>query len=177
MSGNVPSLRPSEMSEGGGLLSDVDVVWKTPRFEMFDYEGKSPQPVPALMVDLETADGEEQVQAWSMGSSKDWMPSEDGKTLVSVGDATMLKTNSNGALLIASLINAGFPEEKIGGDASIFEGLECHMIRVTAPERPGLKREKKDGFEQTVLQVSEIHKLPWEAKSGKVPGVTALRLG
>jgi hypothetical protein len=165
------SLKPSEMTEGSGLLDDVTCTWKSCSFEMFDYQGKSPQPVPALKAVLDPDDsGDETDQYWSMGNAKDWIPSDDGKRLVAVGSATTLKTSSNGAILLTSLVNAGFPEDKIGDDISVFEGMVAHMVRIPAPKRPGLKkRVREDGreFEDTVLTVGEIISLPWEKKKAK----------
>lgn len=173
------SLKPSEMTEGTGLIDDVDATWKECSFEMFDYGGKVSQPVPALKAVLETDDGEEVEQFWSMGASKDWIPSDDGKRLIAVGSATTLKSSSNGAILLTSLVNAGFPEDKIGDDIGVFEGMVAHMVRIPAPKRPGLKRQpREDGreYEQTILTVGEIITLPWEKKKAKgAPKKTAAK--
>ncbi len=170
------SLKPSN-AVVGGLIDDVNVEWKECRFESWDYNGKSPVKVPALKVTMADVDtGDEHEQYWSMGSAKDWAPGPDGKELISVGSATALKSNSNGMILLTSLVNAGFPEEKFGDDVSELEGMVCHMIRVPAPKRTGLvkdKRTREDGreFEETVLVVESISKLPWEKAKPK-PKVT-----
>jgi len=162
---------PSEMGEGGGLLDDVDVTFKECRVCSWDYNGKVPTAVPAIKVAMQLADGGDAAeQYWSAGSSKDWMPSEDGKKLVAIGKATALVRSSNAGILMESIINSGFPEDKISDDISALEGMEVHMMRVPAPKRGGLvKTERSDGkdFEATVLTVSKINKLPWEKKSAK----------
>jgi hypothetical protein len=158
------SLKPSDAVKGGGLLDDEDVRVVESKFVMFDYGG-SVLPSPALMWKLDTMDGSELIpQYWSMGSSKDWIPSDDGKELVAIGRRTQLIDDCNGMILLSSLINAGFPESKIADDISIFEGLECHVNRVAAPERKGLTKKKEN---QTILTVSKVHKLPWEKDSTK----------
>lgn len=163
------SLNPSDMTEGG-LLDDFTATWTKVSFEMFDYQGKS-QPAPALKVTMTMEDGETAEQYWSVGSSKDWIPSKDGKQLVAVGSATGLRKSSNAAILLLSLVNAGFPGEKIGNDASVFEGMVAHHVRVPAPKREGLggpPRTDNQGRvrEATILTVSEVKKLPWEAATG-----------
>lgn len=158
------SLKPSDAVEGGGLLDDVDVTITKSRFAMFDYGGKA-QPVPAIMWELDAGDGTSPItQYWSVGKALDWMPSDDGKELVPIGKSTQLVNSSNGMVLLSSVVNAGVPESKLGADISIFEGMECHVNRVAAPERKGIQNRKEN---QTILVVTKIHKLPWEKGNGK----------
>ncbi len=162
------SLNPEDFTEGGGLLDDAIVVWNEVKFEMFDYQGKA-KAVPALKVGMEDEEGETHEQYWSMGSANDWSPSADGKMLVAVGSATGIRAGSNGALLLKSLVDSGFPVDKIDDDITVFEGLQCHVIQIPAPKRPGLKSTKparEDGreFEKTLLVVDEIITLPWDRK-------------
>ena len=165
---------PSSMGEGGGLLDDVDVTFKECRVCTWDYNGTVPAPVPAIRVAMQLSDGGETAeQYWSAGSGKDWMPSDDGKKLVAIGKATALVRSSNAGILMESIINSGYPEDKISDDISALEGMEVHMMRVPAPKRGGLaKSTRADGreFEATVLTVSKIHKLPWEKKAAKGKG-------
>jgi hypothetical protein len=158
------SLKPSQAVEGGGLLDDVDVKVVEARFAMFDYNG-SQQPVPTIKLSLDVMDGSEPIQQyWSVGKSLDWIPSDDGKELVPIGKATQLVTTSNGMILLASLVNAGFPESKIDEDISVLEGMECHVNRVAAPKREGLNTnnegKKRDN---TILTITKIIKYPWDA--------------
>lgn len=155
------SLKPSDFTEGGGLLDDEDVKIVESKFVMFDYGGKA-QPTPALMWKLDRMDDSEPVsQYWSMGKATDWIPSDDGKELVPIGKATQLVSNSNGFLLITSVINAGFPESKLADDVSVFEGMEIHVNRVAAPKREGLTNAKENA---TILTVSKIIAMPGESK-------------
>lgn len=168
------SLKPSEAVEGGGLLDDVDAVVKEASFAMFDYQGQRSIPIPTLQLILEV-EGEEKTyqQNWSVGKPEDWMPSEDGKRLIAIGKAQGLNTTSNTMLFLTSLVNAGYPEDKLTDDVSDLVGLEAHFNRVAAPNRAGLVKKEGDR-DQTVLIVTDIKKLPWETKkaTGK-PAKTA----
>jgi len=161
------SLNPESFVEGGGLIDDVDVTFKETLFDMFDYNGTVTPGVPSLKVTLDV-EGEEMIQYYSMGASKDWAPSEDGKMLIAVGSATGIRMSSNGGIFLKALIDSGFPADKLGNDISILDGLQAHVIRIPAPSRPGVKksdkqkeREEKFGPD-TILVVSEINTLPWE---------------
>lgn len=164
------SLRPSTFVEGGGLLDDVDVTVKQSVFAFYDYNGTVSPPSPSLGLTLVDPDGKEHDQFFSAGDAKYFSPSADdknpsdiGKYLVAVGDKTAVNNNTNLAKFIASLVNAGFPEDKLeSGDISILEGLEFHLKR-EAVKRTGLVRTGKNaGREQTVITVAKIIRLPWE---------------
>jgi len=175
MAKEAASLNPEDFVEGGGLIDDVDVVLKELSFEMFDYQGSAPE-TPSLKV-LMDVDGDEMDQYYSMGSPKDWMPSDDGKQLIAVGTASGIRMSSNGGIFLKSLIDAGFPTERLGTDISVVNGTEAHVIRVPAPKRSGIKqtakqkeREEKYG-PATILVVGEILTLPGESKAkGKAKG-------
>ena len=169
------SLNPEDFTEGGGLVDDVNVIWNKVRFEMFDYQGSVPGGAPALKIDMKDEDGEEHEQYYSMGSANDWSPSMDGKQLISVGSASGIRASSNGGILLKSLVDSGFPKDQIGDDITVFEGLQCHVIRVPAPKRPGIKKkEREDGRDfgpDTILIVDEIIAMPGEKKKPKgAPG-------
>ena len=160
------SLNPETFTEGTGLIDDRDVIFESNSFVMFDYNGKRPPGVPAVKSVLKI-DDEEIEQYWTMGNEKDWKPSEDGKQLLAIGSATGIRASSNGGIFLKSLVEAGFPADRLGEDISILDGLSAHVIRVPAPERGGLKKEKEKKYEDTILVVSEIKALPWEAKKPK----------
>ena len=148
---------PDSFAVGGGLLDDVDVIVKQARIVMFDYNGTQPEQ-PAVELTLEHG-GEETTQAWTVGKAADWQPSEDGTQLIAVGRATQINASSNAAILLKSLVDAGFPGDKLGDSITILEGLEGHVMRVPAPVRKGLK-DQKEG--QTILTFASITKLPWD---------------
>lgn len=164
-------LGPSTFVEGTGLISDVDAAFKEVEFVLWDYNGKIPEPAPALRA-LLGVEGEEVEQYWSAGSAREFVPSDDGKMLLPVGSQAGLNKNCNAVQLLQSIADAGFEdaEHKIEDDISIFEGMIAHVVRVPAPKRPGLaKPARADGrvYEDQVLVVDSIIKLPWESEKGK----------
>lgn len=168
----MPSMfAPSSFAVGGGLLDDVDVVVKEASIAMFDYNGTRPDSVPAILFKLAVKDGEDVDQYFTVGKSSDWMPSEDGTKLVAIGRATQINMSSNGAMMLKSIVDAGFPENKISDDITCFQGMEGHVMRVPAPKR-GMspKAPRADGkvYEDTILVFATITKLPWE-KKGTAP--------
>jgi hypothetical protein len=157
------SLRPSDAQQGG-FLDDADVTILGSRFTVWDYQGKG-EPTVALKVSMQ-ADGDEQVheQYYSAGRPDKFQPTEDGKTIEPLGGATGLNVSTNALAFLTSLVNAGFPEDRLGEDASVLEGAVVHVNQVAQPKRPGLK-DQKDG--KTYLMVTKIIRLPWEAAPHK----------
>jgi len=164
------SLNPETFVEGGGLIDDVDVTIDKARFELFDYNGTVIPGVPALALHMTDPEGEEVVQYYSMGKPEDWEPSEDGTTLEAIGSATAIRMTSNGGILLKSLIDAGFPVDKLGDDISSLDGMKAHVIQIPAPKRTGIKEKPRaDGkvYEKTILVIGEILTLPWEEDEEK----------
>jgi hypothetical protein len=156
----------------GGFIDDVDATWLNTKFAMYDYQGKA-DPAPAFIADV-MVDGDEEPhqQAWSCGAAKDWEPSPDGKFLVPARDGVeRIRQNTKFAILMKSLIDAGFPKDALGsGDAGVFEGIRVHMIQIPAPEYRGLDKPKKTGkdgkeYAATIPVVSAV--LEVAATSGK----------
>lgn len=164
---NAISLNPETFNEGGaGLIDDVDLVVKSARFGMFEY-GKTGKR-PALLFTFTTDEGESLEEPYSVGKKEDWMPSDDGKQLLAVGASTSLHVSSKAGMFFKSLVEIGFPGEKLGDDISILDGLKAHFIRVPDPERKGLTKSKEQLEKEakygppTTLLPSAIVSLPWE---------------
>ncbi len=172
------SLKPSEMSEGGGLLNDVNLKWANVGFVLWDYNGKTPTKSPALKITLVDEDGEESEQYWSAGDAKNWVPSPDGKRLQAVSSVEKQNISTNMGILIKSLVDSGFDESLIKDDVSIFEGLVAHMIQVPAPKRGGtvVRAPRADGrtFEPTIMVVDRIVTMPGEKRAAR-RGVASTR--
>jgi hypothetical protein len=143
----------------GGLIDDVDI--------------NIPQPVLAICMTMD-CEGEEHAQYYSVGPLENWVPSKDGKTAEKVGKSGGMSKSSNGSQLIASIVNAGFPEDKLKDDLSIFDGLKGHVNRVAQPKRTGLAQKKKeDGREATILLFTSITEIPGGKKvKGKAKAST-----
>jgi len=173
------SLRPSNF-QTGGLLDNVNALVKSCRYCYYDYEGKG-QRTFAAHLSLVTDDGKEHDQYYSAGAPESWQPSPDGREAVPLGNQQQINDNSNWAIAIKQLINAGFPEDKLESDCSIFEGLYAFWQRQEGPERVGLPRRRaanptqatpgqppQQERPQTILVPTKIHNLPWEAYKSPV---------
>ncbi len=166
------SLKPSDAVEGGGLLDNVDVTWEEVRFKDWDYNGTQPK-APALKIAMRLEDGDMAEQYFSCGkiAADDYKIAGDGTRLDKKGkEARPLSKSSNFIILMQSLVTADFPEDRIENDCTIFEGMECHMVRVKAAESKGLapKAPRADGrvFDRMNFVVDKIIKFPWDKKAG-----------
>ena len=162
------SIRPSQFVEGGAVPVDRNLLWKECRFANFDYTKKDGTIVAStisakiLFVD---DDGTEYTQHYSAGDPARFQPSADGKTLEALTSSENLSKSSNYYVLMNALINAGFPENKLGDDISVLDGLYTHNIGIPEPKRSGLVREPKEGARERVISVPDsIITLPWESK-------------
>jgi hypothetical protein len=167
------SLRPSTFSQGG-LIDDVDVVFKRARFVPYDFEGQVDPPATCLLLEMEDNDGNVHPQYFSAGSPEYFVPSIDPKnedlngiTITPVGDKKALNGGTNCAVFINSLVNAGFPEDKLeSGDVRELEGTKVHVQRVPAPKRTNLpKKPGQKDRDPMVLVVTSIIHLPGEGKA------------
>lgn len=163
------SLKPSDAVAGGGAYDDIDVAILSCRFISWDYKGAIPAPILGLKVDYKTTtDGFEFDQVYSAGELSHFVPSADGRLAVPVGKLTGLVETSNAILFLTSIVNSGFPEDKIADDVSVFEGLVAHVNKLPQPKRGGLKAATPDqaGGKKDYLAVTKIHSYPWDAKQG-----------
>lgn len=180
------SLNPEDFTSGG-LLDDVDVRFESCRFTEWDYNGAVDHPVLALLVVMKYADpatGQEASadQYYSAGELSRFYPSEDGSHAVAVAGSKGLAGGTNSAILIKSVIDAGFPVDQFGdGDVSKMEGLVAHINRIAQPKRGGrITGQTQSGYEATVAVVTKIHTMPWEVTAPQTrpaPKAMAARAG
>jgi hypothetical protein len=168
----------------GGVLPEGDYEVKEAAFVLFTYtskDGVAGATTTALklvlnpIVNGEPKD-EDVEQHYSVGSPDNFVPSEDGQSLVASGSRTTLAKGSNFFIFMENLVNAGFPEDKFENDASVFVGTRGHIVHIPAPERANLRQssvmsgqvaENKKKFDPTIPVFKTIIKLPWEtAKKG-----------
>lgn len=129
------SLKPSDAVKGGGVIAEGRYKITSAKFILFDYGGTVVPAQPSLAIDFTNADGATSVQCYSAGDAKNLVPSEDHKRLKKVGSTTGLNDGSNCFLFMQNLVNAGFSEDKLGGDISVIEGLEVDVIHVATKDR------------------------------------------
>jgi hypothetical protein len=160
MSPQGASLKPSDMVAGGGQFDDIDVQIIGARFRGWDYNGTISSPILGFEVTYRASeDAHEFSQVYSAGDLKHFAPSEDGRYAVPVGNQAGLSESTNLAQWMTALINAGFPESKIGEDVTAFVGTVGHVNNVPQMKRAGLAT-AKDG---KVLIFTKIHSFPWDA--------------
>ncbi len=168
------SIRPSQFVEGGAVPVDRNLLWGPCRFNLFDYTKKDGTVVAttvAAKIHYKDDEGTEYDQEYSAGDPARFAPSKDGKTLEALTASANLSKSSNYYILMNALINAGFPENRLGEDISVLDGLYTHNIGIPEPKRSGLVRETAEGARERVISVPDsIIKLPWE---GKVVGKAA----
>lgn len=172
------SIRPSEMVEGGVVPVDRNLTWEECRFALFDYtkrDGTVVATTTAARIKYTDDDGQEYTQHYSVSDPERFVPSDDGKTLVPVGNAQSLNKSSNFFILMTNLVNAGFPENRLEEDISTLDGLRTYNIGIPEPKRSGLARTAAEGEqarERIISVPSQILQLPGEkAKAGaKVTG-------
>lgn len=160
------SFNPDTFVEGGGLIDNVDVKWTGLKIQKGYKDGEYGNAT-VVKVTMDTGEDAEHEELYSCGTQCE--PNEAG---TGMEDGGKVGRSTKFASLIDSLIGAGFPKNKIENDLTMFEGLECHMVRVIVPERKGLERPARpDGrvFKETVLLVDSITKLPWEKKKQTAP--------
>ena len=154
----------------GGMLDDADVTINTLRLVEWDYNGNVDVPCLALHLNAVDSEGNEHDEYLSAGDIKRLKPSEDGKKAISVGGATGLNMNSNAGIFLTSLINGGFPKDRVSNDLSVFDGTLVHVRRIAQAQRAGFQPTRKEGREATVLTVEKVISLPGEQKTGKGKG-------
>jgi hypothetical protein len=153
----------------GGLIDDIDVEILDAAFAEWDYNGSIAQPALALGIQYATADGKTYDQYYSAGDLQYFVPSEDGSMAVPVGDKAMLNDNTNTAKFLLSLMECGFPEDKLAsGNVKCLIGTKGHVNRVAQPKRTGLIRGGKNAEkDSTVLLFSSISEFPGVAAPAK----------
>ena len=144
----------------GGLVNDVDVTFKNPRF------GWTPpnygEVLCAFFADLEQEDGTVTEQFWSCGGKgTDLEPSEDGKRLLSDTNTT-LKKDSNFYHLLEAFSKKGVNVKAGLEDISAFDGIRAHIVRV-----PQKRVNPATGKPYEVLLPTEI--LSSKGTGGKAP--------
>jgi hypothetical protein len=151
----------------GGLIDDIDVTVLDAAFVQWDYNGNIDHEVLALGIQYQDGDGKTYDQYYSAGELNYLVPSEDGSRAIPVSDKSQLSDSCNAWKFIASLIECGFPIDKLEtGDIKAIVGMQCHVKQHAQPKRQGLIRGGKNpDREPTVLLVSAILAMPGEGQA------------
>lgn len=161
------SFAPDDMAEGGGLLDNIRATITGGAFEVTNYGGKAKQKVFAARLDLEEQNGTaHEDQWWKMGDVEDWVAINGGRGFDRAGVKDAVNKGTNFGIFMNSLIDAGFPADKLTPDIGCLFGLEAHFQQQIVEGRDKIK--SKDGskeYDPKVLCVAEIFSFPWEKKS------------
>ena len=125
------SLSPETFVEGGGMLNDDNVEILDASFIVFNYKGGAT--ATCLSLNLQASGHDEPVETvFSVGSPDDFLPSEDGKSVVITHNSskTAMSATCNLAYFIKSLCDAGFDPAKLGDDfCDNLKGMKLHLKR------------------------------------------------
>jgi hypothetical protein len=171
---------PLNQAAQGGIVDDIDVLIADAAFVQWDYNGAIDHEVLALGIQFQDDNGKQYDQYYSAGELTYFVPSDDGAGIVPVADKQMINDNTNAWKFISSLMECGFPEDKLAsGNVKEFVGTKVHIKQIAQPVRQGLIRGGKNADRTpTVLLVTAILGLPGEQQAakpkttvgGKVPG-------
>lgn len=161
------SLKPSDAVAGGGKLDNSDVTITKMRFRTWDYNGTIAAPVLGLQVEFDLHDGGQVPQVYSAGDLKNFVPAEDGLSAVPIGHLSGLVESTNAMAFIASLVNVGFPEDKVGDDISVFEGMQVHLDEQPQPKRGG---KASGGDNKQIALATKLLAMPGEKTKGAAKG-------
>lgn len=165
MADEVVGFAPDEMSEGGGLVDDVDATL-TFEFVQFDYNGTVAVPVPALHVHMVAAleGGEaEYEEYYSAGDASRLQPKEDGTGVTAMIEGAKITKDSKCGQFFKSLCDAHGSQEILLGRTNIktLDGISVHLNRRPDKDRPGLQPAKDTkGRQRTILLVTKINAMP-----------------
>lgn len=142
------------------MIDDVDATIARCRFRLWDYNGTISTPVLGLEVTYREDDDNETTQVYSAGDTKFFVPNEDGSEATPVGKHSSLQDSTNAMAWMVSMVNAGFPEDKITDKVTVFEGTKVHVAAMTLPKRKGIDN-------KPVPLITKIHAYPWDASQQK----------
>jgi hypothetical protein len=171
MSNNAASMRPSSFTNAS-KFTDLDVELQNCHLAEASYTNSDINTF-AFLTDLTDLDtGETFPGMWSIGNVGAWAASEDGLSAIPTKDGGTFKKTCNFAMLIESLVKAGFNEDRIENAAS-FNGLRVHIV----PKATGATDD--EGKPRMCNVVGKIlpNGLPWEASKRKSGGKTAKPTG
>jgi hypothetical protein len=195
--------RPSQFKKGGGgFLNNVDGVISG--YEFTDEFAGGPFKAGKvngkdkfhslyclLSVRVDGAD-EDVTTTLFVGGADDFEITDDGHTLTPVEDGRELGANTAFAKLITSLVEAGFPETNLPGDAFNFEsiiGVRSRFVQRTDVEgtkKLGKRKDKKTGkeYDRQDLVIDQVYSLPGTetakpaaAKAGKAAPAAKAKAG
>lgn len=176
--------RPSSFKKGGGFLNNVDGTITDYEFsdEVPSKDGRQPfkpgkdpktgkERFHTLYCYLSArADGAEEdvTTALFAGGADDWDITEDGHVLVPTEDGRQLGASTAFAILLNSMVEAGFPEDRLPEEDFDFRAIIGTRVRFVqrknedATKRLGKRKDAKTGkeYDRQDLVVDQVYDLP-----------------
>lgn len=152
------SLLPGDAIESG-FLDGVTATILSARAVMHQYQNRPDlEPFPAIAVTFAPLEGgKESVQHYKVGKGEHRVPSDDGLRFKHFGKGGLPK-GSNGFAFVLSMINAGFPQDKISDDLSVFDNA---VVKLRSEAVPKQNEGDKD---RSIVLVEKVETLPWDNK-------------
>mgnify|MGYP001613730638 CR=1 FL=1 len=96
-------------------------------------------------------------ERYLLGGADQWAPNAAKTGAISIKEGGRIWNKSDVFKLMKSIIDAGFPKARLGGDLSVLVGLDVHVTRVT--QEGSTYKDKKTGQDRqrTTLLVSKIY--------------------
>jgi hypothetical protein len=159
------SIRPSDATEGMNLIDDADVEITGAKVVIFDFGGKAARV--CVAVEMKTEDGTEATEFLSAGDTKFFRPSANGRRIVPIGERGTIVNSTKYMHFMTSLVNLGWPEERMSQDVDVIVGTRCHVKRKASPKSwSGINRGEGER-EATTFEATAIHAYPWDKGKGK----------
>jgi len=165
-------MNPENAVEGGGkLINDADVTiigadytdeWQYPNSDTFAF---------GFLLTMETdepwGDDEltEHTQFYSAGQGDKFTITNKGRSLEPTSGATGLGKGCRANLFFTSLIEAGFPADKIENDTSLMLGTVMHVQRLPLPKGAFGGGKDDSGREKTYLACTQVISHPHQPNS------------
>ncbi len=109
-------------------------------------------------------------ERYLLGGADQWAPNAAKTGAISIKEGGRIWNKSDVFKLMKSIIDAGFPKARLGGDLSVLVGLDVHVTRVT--QEGSTYKDKKTGQDRqrTTLLVSKIYTEAAQLASGAYAG-------
>lgn len=158
----------------GGFFDDVDGTIVSAEVNTWDEAPDKCFVVVGLTKDEDGPDAEVRKEYYTLGDLDKFAPSKD-RTRPVYEDGAKINGNTKFALLVKSLINAGFPKSKITDDVRFLVGIRAHFnlasMNIKADSK-AYKGKKKEGG-PSVLLVTKLNDGAAPAAATKASGGAA----
>lgn len=148
-----PGLFNPDNFSAGGFFDDVDCTIVSAEVGTWDEAPDKCFVILGLRKDGDDEDTELRKEYYTIGDLDKFAPSKD-RTRPVYEDGVRMNGNTKWAMLVKSLINAGFPKTSIADDVRFIAGVRAHVNLVSLnikADSKGFKGKKKEGGPSVLL--------------------------